>query len=295
MKHHHAARAHKHMCNTHEHSPEVSSQKQASCCSTERPATAVPACCEPKPELKGASGSCCSGNAVAAHEHAPKQEHRLESAGHHDHHDHVSHSSSPQGPALKDPVCGMNVSETSPHKASHEGETFYFCSAGCRTKFEANPQQYLTKQPTARGHGAHGTASDQPAAAISELPEGTTYTCPMHPEVRPVGPGTCPKCGMALEPEMPTAAEEDNPELRDFRRRFWWTLPLTVIVTVLGMFGHRFGWMDIGTQTWVELLLSAPIVLWAGFPFFERGVHSIIHRSPNMWTLIGLGTSAAFV
>ncbi len=295
MKHHHAARAHNHMCNTHEHSPEVSSQKQASCCSTERPATAVPACCEPKPELKGASGSCCSGNAVAAHEHAPKHEHRLESAGHHNHHDHVSHSSSPQGPALKDPVCGMNVSETSPHKASHEGETFYFCSAGCRTKFEANPQQYLTKQPTARGHGAHGTASDQPAAAISELPEGTIYTCPMHPEVRQVGPGTCPKCGMALEPEMPTAAEEDNPELRDFRRRFWWTLPLTVIVTVLGMFGHRFGWMDIGTQTWVELLLSAPIVLWAGFPFFERGVHSIIHRSPNMWTLIGLGTSAAFV
>src|SRR5690606_18058308 len=170
MKHHHAARAHKHMCNTHEHSPEVSSQKQASCCSTERPATAVPACCEPQPEQKEASGSCCSGNAVAAHGDAPKHEHHLQRAGHHHHHDHASHGSSGQGPALKDSVCGMNVSETSPHKASHEGVTFYFCSAGCRTKFEANPLQYLNKQAAAGGHGAHDT--DQPAAAAADVPEG---------------------------------------------------------------------------------------------------------------------------
>jgi Cu+-exporting ATPase len=100
---------------------------------------------------------------------------------------------------------------------------------------------------------------------------------------------------MALEPEMPTTEEEDNPELRDFRRRFWTTLPLTVVVTILAMFGHRLGWLDIETQTWIEFALSAPIVLWAGFPFFERGVQSISHRSPNMWTLIGLGTSAAFI
>lgn len=293
-QHHHATRSHEHVCSTHdEHSPEMSSHKDTSCCTTEPHATAVPACCEPQPEQKEASGSCCSGNAVAAHGDATKHEHHLQRAGHHHHHDHATQSSSGQGPALKDPVCGMNVSETSPHKASHEGVTFYFCSAGCRTKFEANPLQYLNKQAAAGGHGAHDT--DQPAAAAADVPEGTTYTCPMHPEVRQVGPGTCPKCGMALEPEMPSAEEEDNPELRDFRRRFWWTLPLTVIVTILGMFGHRLGWMDIQTQTWVELLLSVPIVLWAGFPFFERGLHSIINRSPNMWTLIGLGTSAAFI
>jgi Cu+-exporting ATPase len=118
----------------------------------------------------------------------------------------------------------------------------------------------------------------------------------MHPEIRQDRPGNCPKCGMALEPLIPELeSEEENPELRDFQRRFWWTLPLTIAVTILGMFGHRFGWMAIETQTWVELALSIPIVLWAGYPFFVRGAQSIVHRSPNMWTLIGLGTAAAFV
>ncbi len=221
-------------------------------------------------------------------------EHRAEREGHHDH-GRASHGSSGQDPALKDPVCGMNVSEASPHQASHAGKTFYFCCAGCRAKFEANPQQYLNKLAGGAPHAAHHAPADHAAAPAADVPEGTIYTCPMHPEVRQVGPGTCPKCGMALEPEMPSAEEEDNPELRDFRRRFWFTLPLTVVVALLGMFGHRLGWMDIKTQTWVELLLSAPIVLWAGYPFFQRGVHSIIHRSPNMWTLIGLGTAAAFI
>jgi P-type Cu+ transporter len=117
----------------------------------------------------------------------------------------------------------------------------------------------------------------------------------MHPEIRQDHPGACPKCGMALEPLMPELGEEENPELRDFQRRFWLTLPLTAIVFMLAMFGHRLGWMEMATQTWVELTLSAPIVLWAGWPFFVRGVQSIVHRSPNMWTLIGLGTSAAFI
>jgi Cu+-exporting ATPase len=117
----------------------------------------------------------------------------------------------------------------------------------------------------------------------------------MHPEIRQDHPGNCPKCGMSLEPLMPEIGDQEDPELRDFRQRFWWTLPLTVTVTVLGMFGHRLGWMPMATQTWLELALSAPIVLWAGWPFFERGVQSLIHRSPNMWTLIGLGTSAAFI
>jgi P-type Cu+ transporter len=139
---------------------------------------------------------------------------------------------------------------------------------------------------------AHATSSAQLETGV---PAGTIYTCPMHPEVRQEGPGTCPKCGMALEPEMPSTEEADNPELRDFQRRFWWTLPLTVTVTVLGMLGHRLGLMDMRTQTWVELALSAPIVLWAGLPFFARGAQSIVNRSPNMWTLIGLGTAAAFV
>ncbi|MBP6017899.1 MAG: copper-translocating P-type ATPase [Burkholderiaceae bacterium] len=119
------------------------------------------------------------------------------------------------------------------------------------------------------------------------------YTCPMHPEIRQEHPGNCPKCGMALEPLVPTF-EDDNPELTDFSRRFWWTLPLTLIVTALAMFGHQLGWFDMGTQSWIELVLSLPVVLWAGWPFFVRGVQSIINRNPNMWTLIGLGTAAAF-
>jgi Cu+-exporting ATPase len=118
----------------------------------------------------------------------------------------------------------------------------------------------------------------------------------MHPEIRQERPGNCPICGMTLEPLIPEAtADDDNPELRDFSRRFWWTLPLTVVVTVLAMAGHRLGWIDPDRQSWIELLLSLPIVLWAGWPFFERCAQSIRNRSPNMWTLIGIGTGAAFV
>ena len=122
-----------------------------------------------------------------------------------------------------------------------------------------------------------------------------TYTCPMHPEIHQDHPGVCPKCGMALEPEMPSLDEAENPELQNFKRRFAWTLPLTFIVTVLAMAGHRLQWFDMATQSWIELVLSLPIVLWAGWPFFVRGVQSVRNRSPNMWTLIGLGTSAAFI
>jgi Cu+-exporting ATPase len=117
----------------------------------------------------------------------------------------------------------------------------------------------------------------------------------MHPEVEQIGPGACPKCGMALEPVMPSLDEAENPELVDFRRRFWWTLPLTVVVTMLAMLGHRVFSDGLAYQSWIELLLSAPVVLWAGWPFFERGLASVKHRSPNMWTLIGLGVAAAFI
>lgn len=124
---------------------------------------------------------------------------------------------------------------------------------------------------------------------------GTIYTCPMHPEIRQNQPGNCPKCGMTLEPLIPELEADDNPELKDFQRRFWWTLPLTVVVFGMAMFAHQFNLFHGATQSWVELVLSLPVVLWAGGPFFVRGWQSVVNRSPNMWTLIGLGTGAAFV
>ena len=124
--------------------------------------------------------------------------------------------------------------------------------------------------------------------------EQTIYTCPMHPQIRQPGPGNCPICGMALEPVMPTAEEGENAELTDFRRRFWWTLPLTVIVTVLAMAGHLLTALSPTLRSWIELVLATPVVLWAGWPFFERCVQSIRNKSPNMWTLIGIGVAAGY-
>ena len=193
---------------------------------------------------------------------------------------------------LKDPVCGMTVAPQSPHTLQHEGKAIYFCSAGCKGKFAANPAKYLV---TASGGGGPASAPAPAPAMFEPVAAGATYTCPMHPEVRQDKPGACPKCGMALEPEMPTLDEGESPELSDFKRRFLWTLPLTVVVTVLAMAGHRLQLFEMATQSWIELGLSLPIVLWAGWPFFERGVRSVLNRSPNMWTLIGLGTAAAFV
>jgi len=143
-------------------------------------------------------------------------------------------------------------------------------------------------------HHHHHPAAPAPAPVAQGKP-GTVYTCPMHPEIRQDHPGNCPKCGMSLEPVLPELDDEENPELVDFQRRFWWTLPLTVVVAVLAMFGHNLGWFDMATQSWIELVLSIPIVLWAGWPFFVRGAQSVMNRSPNMWTLIALGTGAAFV
>ena len=216
-----------------------------------------------------AHGSCCHGSAAATHTA----------------HGHEGGTGPAGETQLRDPVCGMSVTLESKHHAEHGASEYFFCSAGCRAKFIADPGKYLAR------NRSEATAAHEEAA----IP-GATYTCPMHPEIEQDHPGTCPKCGMALEPLMPSLdADEENPELVDFRRRFWWTLPLTIAVTVLAMFGHQFGWFDIRTQTWIELTLAAPIVLWAGAPFFVRGVQSIINRSPNMWTLIGLGTTAAFV
>jgi len=179
-----------------------------------------------------------------------------------------------------DSVCGMQVDpEKTPHHASHAGREFHFCSPGCREKFVADPERYL------------GPASDRNAP---EAPPGTIYTCPMHPQIRQPGPGTCPICGMALEPEMPSLDDGENPELRDFSRRFWWTLPLTVVVVALAMLGPRIGWLSTDARTWLELVLATPVVLWAALPFFQRCLASIRNRSPNMWTLIGIGVAAAY-
>jgi Cu+-exporting ATPase len=185
-------------------------------------------------------------------------------------------------PQYKDPVCGMDVSAQSQYRTVHEGRNSYFCSAKCKKKFDAEPARYMNAAVT-------------PAKAEQAVATGTLYTCPMHPEVRQDRPGNCPKCGMTLEPVMPALGNDENLELKDFTRRFWWTLPLTVIVAVLAMFGHRLGLLQVQAQTWVELALSTPLVLWAGRPFFVRGIESVRNRSPNMWTLISLGTGAAFV
>ena len=191
-------------------------------------------------------------------------------------HDHAS-----TGPD-QDPVCGMAVKPDSPYRATHAGHEYRFCSPKCQGKFESDPGKYLTPQ------------KDLASAENAPAP-GTEYTCPMHPEVRQIGPGTCPKCGMALEPVMPGLEDDDNPELADFRRRFWWTLPLTVIVTAIAMSGGLFDPLLGAARPWVELVLATPVVLWSGWPFFVRCAQSIANRSPNMWTLIGLGTGAAYV
>ncbi|MCU6435272.1 heavy metal translocating P-type ATPase [Undibacterium sp. Jales W-56] len=196
--------------------------------------------------------------------------------------DSKSHSTHDHGGAPGthvDPVCGMTVAAKPDKHLAHAGHHYYFCSSGCVAKFRADPARYL-----------------EPKASATYLPaaEGTIYTCPMHPEIRQPAPGNCPICGMALEPLMPSLDAEDNPELNDFRRRFWSTLPLSGAVFALAMFGHM--WLPAGLprQNLIELALSTPVVLWAGWPFFHRFGQSIGNRSPNMWTLIGAGVAAAF-
>jgi Cu+-exporting ATPase len=144
-------------------------------------------------------------------------------------------------------------------------------------------------------HHEHPKFDLQPEAPAAPAAAGTIYTCPMHPEIRQPAPGNCPKCGMTLEPMLPEAGEGESPELADFRRRFWWTLPLTALVTLIAMSGGLFDSLFGAARPWVELALGTPVVLWSGWPFFVRGVQSVKNRSPNMWTLIGLGTGAAYL
>jgi Cu+-exporting ATPase len=199
-----------------------------------------------------------------------------------------------------DPVCGMTVDpEKAADRVEHEGETFYFCSKGCAAKFRAEPAKYLQKaEQKTCCHGGHGGgAAARPAASPAASPDAI-YTCPMHPEIRQVGPGDCPICGMALEPVDPTA-EQDDSELRDMQRRFWISAALTAPLLVWAMGRMLFGPFTEGLVShrvaqWAELALATPVVLWAAWPFFVRGVHSIRRVSPNMWTLISIGVSLAY-
>src|SRR4051812_29126193 len=209
-------------------------------------------------------GACCGGRSHDA------------SHSHHDRHAHTAAT-------VRDPVCGMSVDPaSSKHRFDYRGETYHFCSAGCRTKFAADPASYLEK------------ASKPKAVA----PEGTIYTCPMHPEIRQTGPGSCPICGMALEPEVASLDAPPNPELADMTRRLWIGLVLTIPVVVLEMGAHVVGahrWIEQTLSNWIQLGFATPVVLWAGWPFFVRGWQSVVTRNLNMFTLIAMGTGVAFV
>lgn len=211
-----------------------------------------------------------------------------------------------------DPVCGMTIDEQSPHSAEVAGARYFFCSASCRAKFLAAPTQYTARTATgpispccSHAHGdraSHSeTSASRPPAAVSkaaDVPQGTIYTCPMHPQIRQVGPGTCPICGMSLEPVMPTAAE-DNSEIRAVRRKFWISLAFALPVTVVAMLPHLIGLHFSQTGALLmratELLLSTPVVLWAAADYYRRGWLGVVKRTPNMYTLIGLGVIVSFV
>ncbi|MFT4119767.1 heavy metal translocating P-type ATPase [Bradyrhizobium sp.] len=217
------------------------------------------------PVAKPAASSCCGGHgdhAGHAHQHG---------------HDHGAAATK-----VLDPVCGMTVDPaTSKHRFEHHGETFHFCSAGCRTKFAADPAKYLAKEK----------------APEPEMPAGTIYTCPMHPEIRQVGPGSCPICGMALEPEVASLETGPNPELADMTRRFWIGGALALPAVVLEMGGHLAGphsRVDPSLSNWIQLVFATPVVFWAGWPFLVRGWQSLVTRNLNMFTLIAMGTGVAY-
>jgi Cu+-exporting ATPase len=187
-----------------------------------------------------------------------------------------------EGGAL-DPVCGMTVdTHTAKHRADYRGQPYYFCSTGCKTKFTADPQKYLSKEEK----------------TVEPVAEGTIYTCPMHPQIRQVGPGACPICGMALEPELASADSGPNAELADMTRRFWIGFALALPVMVLEMGGHFVGphnWVDPTLSNYIQFVFATPVVLWAGWPFFVRGYQSLLTRNLNMFTLIAMGVGVAYV
>ena len=178
-----------------------------------------------------------------------------------------------------DPVCGMTVETSTPLRTDYRGDTYYFCAPGCLAKFQADPERFLHPQP-------------QPAAAPVPADMDAIYTCPMHPEVRQKGPGACPFCGMALEPATVTLDEGPNPELVDMTRRLWIAVALAAPIVAFAM-ADMLG-SHVSLPNWIQLALATPVVLWAGWPFFVRAWQSLVNRSPNMFTLIGVGVGAAF-
>src|SRR5262245_42135061 len=187
-----------------------------------------------------------------------------------------------------DPVCKMKVlPETAAGSYEYKGKTYYFCNPRCLERFRANPEQFLASSPA-------------PQSEIRNSQSEIPYTCPMHPEIRQMGPGSCPRCGMALEPEMVSEEDQENPELKDMSRRFRGAVSLTVTVVALAMTeaipgstGQNI--LEIPRLHLLQFFLATPVVLWAGWPFFQRAWASIVNRSPNMFTLIGIGTGTAYV
>lgn len=211
--------------------------------------------------------------------------HAHEGHHHHDGHgEHHHHAPETDTVKVQDPVCGMTVDpHTALHRAQYEGKPYYFCSSGCQSKFVVEPAKYI---------------SSQPAMKAEPVSEDTIYTCPMHPQIRQVGPGSCPICGMALEPVLATTETGPSHELVDMTRRFWVGLVLSLPVVALEMGGHLTGLSHYISQqqsNWIQMLLGTPVVLWAGWPFFVRGWQSLVNRNLNMFTLIAMGTGVAWI
>ncbi|TJV66942.1 MAG: YHS domain-containing protein, partial [Mesorhizobium sp.] len=253
----------------------------------------------------------------------------------HHHHAHSGCCSPKAAPSvadavIRDPVCGMTVDPAAGKPtADHGGHRYHFCSERCRSKFTAEPENYITATDPVCGMRVERAAAKhfsrhegqgfyfcsagckvkfeaEPAKYLGDRPEqqampkGTQYTCPMHPEIVRDKPGACPICGMALEPMgVPTGDEGPNPELVDFTRRFWVSAVLSIpllLITMGPMLGLPFrDWLGEHPAAWIELALATPVVLWAAIPFFHRGWESIVNRSPNMWTLISIGVGTAYV
>jgi Cu+-exporting ATPase len=203
-------------------------------------------------------------------------------------HEHSTHALAP--PRVTDPVCGMKVDPAGPIRSTYEGVDYVFCGRGCKAKFDADPARYLAPRDS---QAALVMPSPAAPATSGSATKAVEYTCPMHPEIVRNRPGSCPICGMALEPRAPLSPHERaNPELDDMTRRFWISLPLSLITLGIAMAGMRFG---PGVRTWVELAFASPVVLWAGLPLLERAWVSLVNRSPNMFTLIGFGVVVSYL
>jgi Cu+-exporting ATPase len=258
-----------------------------------------------KVEHGGKSYYFCGAGCAKKFEQAPEQFLSATASGHGGHGVQIAAAAKPamaslpilaSRPTVKDPVCGMTVDpQKAAGKAEHGGKTYLFCSLRCKERFEKEPEKFLAAPGTAgmeHGHAhAHEHAGTPPAEA-----QNIRYTCPMHPEIVQIGPGSCPICGMALEPMDIVAGEQADPEYDSMRKRLWVGAALSIPLLALSMAGDALGLhLAPGVTNWIELLLASPVVLWGGWPFFERFWASLENRSPNMFTLIGLGTGAAYL